>query len=179
MAQWGKSDAASNSAIFAAAQLNKTANSTNQTNLYGNSTVGSFVSGAAIGQFGIDTTEQATTAGSAHAGWVLKTTGTGYLQSITISAGGTSYNNSDIITVVSTGGTNATATLVTNSTGGIISTTITNVGNGFVSKNPTVSIANSTGGASAGSTATLIPTMGGRAGRTSYETLVAMSSITS
>lgn len=180
MSLWGKTDNANNSTIFAAAQVNKTANSTNRTNLYGNSTVSAFITNQAVGQFGIDTTEQATTTGSAHAGWVLKTIGTGYLDTLTITAGGSSYNNADIITVESsTGGANATATLVTNATGGIISTVITNRGNGFDTINPTVSIANSTGGASGGSSATIVPKMGGRAGRTSYETLVAMSSIVS
>ena len=179
MSLWGKTDNANNSTIFAAAQVNKTANSTNRTNLYGNSTVGAFISGLAVGQFGIDTTEQATTTGSAHAGWVLKTVGTGYLDTLTITAGGTAYNNADIITVESTGGVNATATLVTNATGGIINTVITDRGNGFISVNPTLTIANSTGGATSGSDATIVPKVAGRAGRTSYETLVAMSSITS
>ena len=43
----------------------------------------------------------------------------------------------------------------------------------------TMAVANSTGGASAGSGATLVLTLGGRAGRKSYQTLVAAKSIVS
>jgi hypothetical protein len=83
MPLWGNIDNAANSTIFAAAQVNKTPNSTNRTALFGNTTSGAFVSGATIGQFGFDTAEQQAvsgasgSAGPAHAGWVLRTAGTG------------------------------------------------------------------------------------------------------
>lgn len=82
MAQWGNTDDAANSVLWAAAQLNLVANTDNQTNLFGNTTGDAFITGATIGQFGVDTTEaQAARAGAntkaAHAGWVLRTEGSG------------------------------------------------------------------------------------------------------
>lgn len=180
MPLWGKTDAASNAAFFAAAQLKVPANTANRTALYANSTNGAFVPGVIVGQFGVDNSEVSATTHAAHSGWNLKTTGTGYLSTLTVQAGGSGYNNNDVITIdAGTGGVNATATLTTNSTGGIISTSITSVGSKFATKTPTVSFANSTGGASGGSSANVVPTMGGRAGRVQYETLVAMGSLTS
>ena len=76
------------------------------------------------------------------------------------------------------GTTNATATLSTNATGGIVTSTLTTPGAGFVLVNPTATIANSTGGVTAGSGATLVATAGGRAGRVLYESLVAMRTLT-
>lgn len=79
MPLWGKSDAASNSTLFALAQLNKTANSDNQTALFGNTTADAFISGATVGQFGSDANEvqaarAAGAAGPRSPGWSLKTT---------------------------------------------------------------------------------------------------------
>lgn len=174
MSLWGNNDVASNSASYAPAQYGKAANSVNQTTLYGNTTAGAVINGKAVGQFGVSTAEMANTAGEAKkvtsAGWVLRESGTGSLESITISAGGTLYANADTISV--TGTTNATATLTTNATGGITTVTLTNAGAGFTAVNPTVTITTATG-----SGATLVATAGGRAGRVSYETLVAMRSI--
>lgn len=114
-----------------------------------------------------------------------------HLANVTLTGTATGYNNTDVITV-SNGTINASATLTTNSTGGISnnSFTITNVGlfgNAQSNAQAVVAIANSTGGASAGSGATFSVnlaastnggatiTLGGRAGRTTYETLVAGS----
>lgn len=82
MAQWGNTDDAANSVLWAASQLNLVANTANQTNLFGNTTADAFVTGATIGQYGEDVNEarakrQSGDARSAHAGWVLKTTGSG------------------------------------------------------------------------------------------------------
>jgi hypothetical protein len=71
-----------------------------------------------------------------------------------------SYNNTDIIRVVSnTAGGNGTATLTTNSTGGITSVTISSAGYGFLTANPTITVVNSTGGASGGGGANLSVTV--------------------
>jgi hypothetical protein len=112
-------------------------------------------------------------------------TGNG-ISSATASPGGTSYNNTDIITF-SNGSINATANPVTNATGGISSVTILTRGLGFSNNTNTVkAVANSTGGATTGSGATFTVTvgaanlsavLGGRAGRIHYETLVAMGSM--
>ena len=184
MGSWGKTDNASNSVFYAPAQFNKTANSTNQTALFGNTTVGAIANNIAVGQFGVSAAEKANTGGESkkvtHAGWNLRTAGTGSIESITITAGGTGYSNNDTIRVAvsGTGTTNATGTVSTNSTGGITSVTITNRGKGFTAKNPTVVVANTTGGTANGTSATLVAVAGGRAGRVQYETLVAMGSIT-
>lgn len=83
MALWGNVDNAANSVLSAAAQVNLTPNTDNQTLLFGNTTVGAFVANATIGQFGFDTAEQQAVSGDsglsgpAHAGWVLRTEGTG------------------------------------------------------------------------------------------------------
>jgi hypothetical protein len=74
---------------------------------------------------------------------------------IEVVAGGTGYSNADIAKVTSPY-VNATAQLTTNSTGGIVSLALSNKGSGFFTLNPPVAIANSTGGASAGSGATLM-----------------------
>lgn len=178
MAQWGNTDDAANSVTWAVSQLNKTANTGNQTALYGNTTASAFVGGKVTGQFGVDVTEAANTSSDfkkvAHAGWNLKTTGTGPLTGLAIVAGGSGYANADTIRVTATGAgsVNATATLTTNSTGGITSVTVTNYGVGFTSKNPAVTITTS-----AGTGANITATAGGRAGRISYETLIAMGTI--
>ena len=78
MAQWGNSDDAANSVIWAVSQLNKTANTDNQTELFGNVTSDVYFTGAKVGQFGVDSGEAAAMAGTAtHAGWVLRTEGSG------------------------------------------------------------------------------------------------------
>ena len=178
MAQWGNTDDAANSVLWAVSQLNKPANTANQTALFGNTTMGAFEANEINGQFGVDTTEAANTSSDfnkvAHAGWNLKTTGTGSLLALTVVAGGTGYANTDTITVAATGtgSVNATATLTTNATGGITSVALTNNGVGFATAAPTVTITTV-----AGANASVVAAAGGRAGRTSYETLVAMGSI--
>ena len=83
MPLWGNVDNAANSVISAAAQVNLTPNTDNQTLLFGNTTADAFVTGATIGQFGFDTVEQQAVSGNSgisgptHAGWVLRTEGSG------------------------------------------------------------------------------------------------------
>ena len=61
------------------------------------------------------------------------------------------YSNTDYVTVVNPTGTNATATVSTNSSGGIISLALTNYGANFSAPTSNIMISNSTGGNSAGS----------------------------
>lgn len=82
MPLWRNIDEAANSDIAATMQVQIPVNTANQALLYGNVTVGAFFDDVAIGQFGVDTNEQAAlqTAGVSrptHAGWVLRTEGTG------------------------------------------------------------------------------------------------------
>lgn len=114
-----------------------------------------------------------------------------HIDEIVYSGTATGYNNTDIITA-SNGIINSTATVATNSTGGSLTFTITNVGlfaNTAANNSVVVTIANSTGGASVGSGATFSANLitstggtvtlalGGRSGRVHYETLVAMGSL--
>ena len=86
MAQWGNTDDAANSVSWAAQSLSvgsgPVAQAANNTALFGNTTADVFITGATVGQFGVDTAEQraARDAGDprpAHAGWVLRTEGSG------------------------------------------------------------------------------------------------------
>lgn len=82
MALWGSKDDAANSTIFAAAQVNRTPNTTNRGLLFSNTDANLFITGATIGQFGIDVNEQqqstqSSTERPAHAGWVLRKAGSG------------------------------------------------------------------------------------------------------
>lgn len=183
MSRWGNIDNAANSCLHAAAQLNLPANTVNQTALYGNTTTGAFHTNEVNGQFGIDAVEAANTAADTkkvtHAGWNLKTTGTGSVLSLAITAGGTGYANTDTLrfTAAGTSTVNATATLSTNTAGGITAVTLTNAGKGFTNTTVFAAFANSTGGVSAGTSANVAASVGGRAGRVAFETLVAMGSI--
>lgn len=78
MPLWGSSDAASNSTIFAAAQVKKSPNTANRTALFGNTTANAYFDGVTVGQYGVDANEIAAEGGkTAHTGWVLRTVGQG------------------------------------------------------------------------------------------------------
>lgn len=171
MGSWGKTaNNVANSALFAPAYVNKTANSTNQTNLSGNVSVGAFVNGSenqmrAIGVVGVSSgtlNARATNANSegkkiTHTGWQLRKAGTGPVANVTISAGGTGHVNNAVLqfTATGTGTVNATGTITTNSTGGITAVTIDSGGGGRGYANvagavyvpPVNAISNSTSGA--------------------------------
>lgn len=168
---WGKTaNNVANSVFWAPVYVNKTANSTNQTALSGNVSVGAFVNGTrnqlqAKGVVGVSSgtlNARATNVNSegywiTHTGWNLRTVGTGYVTRATISAGGTGYVNNAVVqfTPAGTGVVNATGTITTNSTGGITAFTIdaSGKGAGFVSAAnatfvaPANAISNSTSGA--------------------------------
>jgi hypothetical protein len=155
--------------------------------MFNNTTPSAFLSGQAVGVFGVDRTEIAVSNsyGIAHAGWNLRRAGTGSIVSGSFTSNSTTlgYNNADIVVVKSpVAGGNATFTMVTNATGGSLALTLTTAGFGFDLKNiPTsnIFITNTAGGTAAGNTTTtnFVVTAGGRAGRVQYETLVAMGSL--
>lgn len=188
MSQWGNIDNTANSVLWGVTSVNLPTTAANRNTLYQNVTVGTFknnnvASKSVVGQFGVSAAEAANTTGEgkkvAHAGWNLRTVGTGSLTSLAVNARGRGYSNGDVVTInPGTGGTNATATIATNTTlGNVVSVSITSVGAGFINTAPTaITIANSTGGATGGTAATFIAAAGGRAGRVQYETLVAMGS---
>lgn len=139
--------------------------------------------------WGVSATEAANTLVDgpkvAHAGWVSQKIGTGPILSISITSGGAGYNANGFLTISGGGdGTvnvrytiaNSQNTLQSYSANAawnaITSIAIVNPGAGF-NVAPTV-IA---GGANI-SAAAFAVTLGGRAGRVNYETLVSMGSIT-
>jgi hypothetical protein len=74
----GSSDAASNSTIFAAAQVKVAPNTANRDALFGNTTANATIAGVTVGQFGVDANEVAAGGGAvSHTGWVLRTVGQG------------------------------------------------------------------------------------------------------
>ena len=80
MAQWGSEDNSANSVVWVGEGLRSA--TANQTNMFNNVTPGAFVSGVAIGQFGVDADEISHARANnaprpAHAGWVKRTVGTG------------------------------------------------------------------------------------------------------
>jgi hypothetical protein len=120
--QWGNTDDAANSVTWAAALVNLPANSDNQANLFGNVTTSSFISGAQVGQFGVDTTEMSVANGSV-VSYIVTDAGTGYSANATVTVGG-----------------NATANAQANSLGKIGAVNIVLAGNSY-STPPSVVIA--------------------------------------
>ena len=189
MSQWGKQDVNSNSVLWGTTSVNLPTTASNRNTLYQNTTVGAFNNGGAafkkaVGQFGVSAAEATNTGGEGkkvtHAGWNLRTVGTGSLATLVITAPGKLYSNTDVVTInPGAGGTNATAAVVTTALGNLVSVSVSAVGAGFTTTTPTsITVANSTGGTTTGSLATFTSTAGGRAGRVQYETLVAMGSQT-
>lgn len=82
MGLWGNTDDAANSALFAPQQLHVPANTANRDTLYANATADAFITGVTVSQHLADSNEMAASrqAGEsrpAHAGWVLRTEGSG------------------------------------------------------------------------------------------------------
>lgn len=105
MATWGAKDASSNAVLWAPAQVNKTPNTANRNNLYGNTTAGSFITNKTVGMFAVDATK-------AHVGKK-------YLITVSANAAGSSgsYVPGEVLTIDNTGATSvANATVVVAST---------------------------------------------------------------
>jgi hypothetical protein len=121
MAQWGNTDDAANSVLWAVSQLKKPANSVNQTALFGNTTPDAFITGQTTGQFGLDATEIGVSNGSVVAYEVIFT-GSGYAANAAVTVGG-----------------NATANATSNATGRISAVNIVDAGNSYTTR-PTVTV---------------------------------------
>ena len=147
--------------------------SANGLQLYANTQTGAFVTAQATGIFGVDTTEQGVAANpkGGHAGWVLRTAGMGGIA--TISAGATNRSNVGNAYVVFTGGgtgnTAANAQIFVNATSNVVTTIALN--------NPGLYESAPTGIVVGNANVTITITMGGRVGRVTTETLVAMGSM--
>jgi hypothetical protein len=133
MAQWGNTDDAANSVLWAVSQLNKPANTTNQTNLFGNTTVDAFVTGEAVGQFGLNATE-------------VRVSGNAAIAQYIITSGGSGYGANAAVTVANTtGGSNTTVAnsivTTTGATRGRVTSVMINVTSSGYTSNPAVTIA--------------------------------------
>lgn len=183
MSLWGNLDAANN-----APKLGPTAGyggdkpqvTANTQVYFGNTRNGAFMTGSAIGVFGVDATEQINAEASAntllglpqHAGWVIRKTGMGPIVAISANAGSVGANS--FITFSQgngrdgSGNTAANASVSVNTAGYITSITLNS--GGLYANTP---IATPTSG-----NAVFTITMGGRANRVTTETIVAMGSMT-
>jgi hypothetical protein len=109
--QWGNTDDAANSVIWATARVNRTPNTVNQTALFGNTTIGGFIANCAIGQFGLDATE-------------IRVSGNAAVQQYIITNPGSGYGANAAVTVAnSSGGSNTTAANSTQTLGRITAVT--------------------------------------------------------
>lgn len=101
MPLWGKSDAASNSTIFAPARVKVRANTANRDNLFNNATADAFITNVTVGQFAVDDNEIAVDPSVAHTGWVLRTVGSGgragRVQTEVLVAGGIGTDSEDTV----------------------------------------------------------------------------------
>jgi hypothetical protein len=77
MALWSNTDANTSAPIFTPAQVNLAPTEANRDLLYANTTADAFVTGATVGVFGVDSNETVSRKDVSHAGWVLRTTGSG------------------------------------------------------------------------------------------------------
>jgi hypothetical protein len=161
--------------------------------MFNNVTPSAFLTGQAVGVFGVSVTEHANNKANsnehgAHAGWNLRRAGTGPIVSGVYTNSGTGFNNNDILVVKSpVAGGNAFFNISTNATGGAVSLTLNNAGFGFTGTglgNAQIATSNlfitaAGGGAAAGNTNVTYFTVmaGGRAGRVHHETLVAFGSL--
>jgi len=119
MAQWGNTDDAANSVLWATAAVNLPANTTNQTALFGNTTVDAWNNNGvamnkAVGQFGLDVNEISVTGNSAVAQYVIVNRGSG-------------YNANAAVTVANTSGGSNTQAANSTATGGRITAVTANV----------------------------------------------------
>ena len=129
MAQWGNTDDAANSVLWATTAVNKTPNTVNQTALFGNTTVGAFVAGEAVGQFGLDVNEiSLAVANVAVAQYVIVNAGSGYGANAAVTVANT------------TGGANTLAANSTQTLGRITAVTANATIRGYTSR-PAVTIA--------------------------------------
>jgi hypothetical protein len=176
MALWSNTDANTSAPKYVTNYLNVTQSQNNVNLAYGNTTTGAFITGQSIGVFGVDTSEMANTASianrPAHGGWVLREVGMGGVA--TISAGATNRSNVGNAFITFTGGgtgnTSANAQLFVNAVSNVVTSIVLNNA-GLYESAPTGTVAGN-------ANVTITITMGGRVGRVSTETLVAMGSMT-
>jgi len=185
MSLWGNLDAANNApkqSATAGYGGNKPQVTANAQVYYSNTELGAYITGSAIGVFGVNAQEQINAEASAntllgvpqHAGWVIRKTGMGPITAISANAGSVGANS--LITFSQGlgrdgsqfGVSNAVASISVNTAGYITAVTLTS---GGLYANTPIATANS-------GNASFTITMGGRANRVTTETIVAMGSMT-
>ena len=170
---WTMTDANTGVPLYAGTALNLAPTRANANVIYANANVAQAFS-EAIGVFGVDTEEatntQVTSAATkmAHAGWVQRVAGMGGVVTITANSGAYGTNSFVTFTGGGTGNTAANATVAVNGSGLVTSVTLNTPGLYLTTPTATPVSGN----------AVFTLTMGGRANRTMYETLVATGSIT-
>jgi hypothetical protein len=97
MSQWGNTDDAANSVLWATTQVNLPSNTTNQTALFGNTTASGFLNNGVavqrtVGQFGLDATEIAVSNASVVA-YETTFAGSGYSANAVVTVGGNATAN--------------------------------------------------------------------------------------
>lgn len=137
MSLWGTNAASSaNTPKFVASSLSlgsgKTAEAANNTALYKNVTPNAFIGKLSVGTFGVSGNTMANTNSEGvkigSPGWVLRKSFQGPVLSLSgVSGNGASFANGETV-LLSNGSINATATIVTNASGGIVSANVTSPG---------------------------------------------------
>lgn len=176
MSVWSNSDSANAAPIFpGVAGVNNATGS----QMFGNTQIAAFNTGLreTTGIFGVDTTEQTVSATSnthpQHSGWVLVTRGTGPIISVTANTGAVTTNGALTLTGGGTGATQANVYISVNTQGYVVNSAIQiNELSGFIGGNYLTVPAHGTAG-----NAVFTFTLGGRAGRSQTETLVATGTI--
>ena len=172
MSGWGNTNSAASAPSYKILATNKA----NGQSLYQNVTVGAFGSNEVEQLLDVNAANTALLPGGQTAGWNLVKYGTGPVTNITITTGGSAYSNTtDYVTFVqsSNASITASANLVTNATGGITGITNLVTTSGFTNTSTTTTTIHTTGGTGGA----VVPVLSGRAGRTTYECLVAIGSI--
>ena len=180
MSLWGNLDASNNAPNFSVltgydtSTTGQSLANSQPSSVFGNTYMSATRTNVEFGVFGIDTTEEGliTDGTPTHAGWVARTKGSGPVVSVSANtdAVGPAASACTYTLVLSGGGTNNTSAQVsvtTAATGRISTISVTN--GGLYTGTPTAN--------TFGNTAFTF-TMGGRNGRTTFETLVAMGSMT-
>ena len=175
MSLWGNVDASNNAPNFSGltgydtSRTGESLANSQPSSVFGNTYISATRTDVGFGVFGVDATEQGLIVDGKppHAGWVARTAGAGPIVSVTANAGAVGVNATMTITNGGVNNTPATVIVNTNAAGYITSVDVP-VG-GLYTSTPTLNTM---------SNAVFTITMGGRANRVQYETLVAMGSMT-
>ena len=176
MSVWSNSDSANAAPIFPGVAGVDNANGSQ---MFGSTQIAAFNTGLreTTGIFGVDTTEQTVSMSSnthpQHAGWVLVTRGTGPIISVTANTSSVATNTALTLTGGGTGAVHANVYVSVNAQGYVVNSAIQiHEVDGFVGGNYLTVPAHAGAG-----NAVFTFTLGGRAGRSQTETLVAMGTI--